>query len=191
MRSLKVRWIGGLLAALTSMVHAGTEPMVTEAAQKAIMEYKSRGDITAISSVIPRLKELPPQNAQGGALLKVSAELLNALYETADPNFQSNKKPAMNSEVPGGRYRAGTAPESIKEPEIRAAYEKVRTEDFKYAEHYHRQHDIGSAIDGLATVLRTKFEKMSADKIAEALVKRGMKPSYDGDFRKRLLAKSG
>lgn len=173
---------------MSSVSHAAdTEQQVLKGTvSTAISEYKRSGDASVVLRALPNVRAL--SGADRYALVSVSSELLNVLYETADTDFDATKKPRTNSQSPGGWYSSGTDPENIKDPKLRAEYQKVREQDRKYAEYYRQQAKIFDAIDQLANLLRQNFRETEPNEILDSLVKNGLNPSYGSDFLRRIEA---
>lgn len=143
-----------------------------------------------ISRFIPELqpsaeKALQDQETRK-AFLSISADVLNAVYERADLRFNPRVQPRMNSSVPGGKYPPGTDPGSIKEPNLRAEYEKILAIDRSYAEHYTQQTAIFREIDRMAQLVCQTGKTESFSEVRDALVAEGMRASYAEDFLRRL-----
>jgi len=60
---------------------------------------------------------------------------LDGISSVYDHEFNPNLIPSGNIPPPGGGYRSGTSPKTIKEPDIRAEYEKRLAEIAKKNEH--------------------------------------------------------
>lgn len=65
--------------------------------------------------------------------------VLSRLSKEIDRGFKFTDEPVLNPVPPGGGYKPGVSPSSIKEPEIRILYEKLLAENDKKRERYDRQ----------------------------------------------------
>lgn len=70
------------------------------------------------------------RSAKAKLLLRTWKEIRSAI----DPKFDFNDLPMINMAPPGGNYDSGIAPEDIKEPDVRAAYEKALADNEKKAD---------------------------------------------------------
>ena len=169
---------------------AGSDQMFKETASKAISTYRSTQDVSTLSRLIPELSSLSarvPKDAEArNTLLSVGLDMLNALYETADLNFDAEKKPLLNTGSPGGWYSSGTDPEGIKDPKMKAEYEKQIADNRRYAKHYTQQAAVSSAIDELAHLFRQGFPGVAAQDVSNLLARNGLSSSYCDDFLKRM-----
>jgi hypothetical protein len=171
-----------LCAALISLsvaYGANSEQALKDTSQ-ALSEFKMSGNVLPLSRAIGELTGQPR-----GALLAVCSEILNTLYEVADPGFDKEKVPLLNI-APGGPYPSGIDPESIKDPQLKADYQKRLDSNRRYAEHYSQQSRIYGTIDQTAEVLQLNFKETSASELVNLLVKSGMDASYRDAFLKRM-----
>lgn len=174
--------------AFAAAAEAGGEAMLKYNAAVAIAEYENSKDLAVLAPVFAQLRASYAGNkAFDEAAFGVAADLLNSLYRSMDPRFDANVKPVINSEVPGGRYPAGVAPQSIREPAIRAEYEKTLAKDRSYAVYFTTQSTISQAINDLASTIKASV-KGDPDDVARGLVERGMQVSHERDFSRRLQA---
>jgi len=170
----------GALFALSAAHATDSELLLKDAASKAISEFEMTGDASPISRTIWKLTGQP-----SGAVLSVCPDILNALYEAADPAFDVDRAPFKNIS-PGGRYPAGIDPEAIKEPKLKADYQERLAINREDAEYYRQQYAISRAIDEVARSLRQSFGEMAVSEVRSLLVQSGMEASYGDDFLKRL-----
>lgn len=170
----------GALFALSAAHATDSELMLKDSASKAISEFKMTGDVSAVSRTIDKLT-----GKSSGEVLSVCPDILNALYEAADPAFDADRVPSISTS-PGGRYPSGIDPEDIKDPNLKADYQKRLASDREYAEYYRQQDAIFRAIDRVAGSLRQSFGDVAVNEVRSLLVQSGMKASYSDDFLKRL-----
>ncbi|MDO9527970.1 MAG: hypothetical protein Q7J27_02290 [Syntrophales bacterium] len=87
---------------------------------------------------------------------RIQAELWFKLHEAVekeiDKNFDFTSAPQINIAAPGP-YPSGTAPESIKEPELRKEYEKSFEENRKKASEYNFQYRLRNVEKDLSSQL--------------------------------------
>ena len=77
-------------------------------------------------------------------------------------------------------------PENIKDPQLKAEYQKKLDSNREYAEYYSQQSRIYGTIDQTAEVLRLNFKEASVVELVNLLVKSGMNASYSDAFLKRM-----
>lgn len=164
--------------------------MLKETVLKAISGYRSTQDVSALSRLIPELSALSArasENAEArNTLLSVGPDMLNALYETADMDFDAARRPFLNIDPPGGWYSSGTDPEGIKDPKMKAEYKKRFEENRRYARHYRQQAEVFDVIDNLAHLFRQGFAGVAAQDLSHMLARNGMSSSYSDDFLRRM-----
>jgi len=113
------------------------EVKAKEISDNLIRLHKDK-DIHIIEQTISNLISLQelnkPNTKEWPAVRRTQAELWFRLHEAVekeiDKNFDFNSTLYLNISVPGP-YPSGTAPESIKEPELRKEYEKAFEENRK------------------------------------------------------------
>ena len=180
-KSFGLNLCGALFA--FSAAHA-TDSALTlkDSASKAISEFKMTGDVSPVTRTIDRLT-----GKSSGDVLSVCPDILNALYEAADPTFDVDRAPSPLTNIsPGGPYPSGIDPEAIKDPKLKAEYQKRLADNREYGEHYRQQDAISRAIDRVAQSLRQSFGEVEVTEVTSLLVSSGMKASYGDDFLKRL-----
>lgn len=171
---------------------AETQQMLEIDAMKAVAEYQRTHDVAAISRVVPELnaafaaEQGRAETSRFASLISISSKLIGALYATADASFNAEKKPSLNSGSPGGQYSSGTDPKSIKEPDLRAAYEKRIAQDRQYAEYYQQQSRILRTVDELAQMIGEKVGATADQQVRGSLARSGMEPRHIEDFLGRV-----
>jgi hypothetical protein len=167
------------LVGLNAVYGADSQQAMKDTSQ-AISEFKMSGNVWPLSRALGELIGQPR-----GSLLAVSSEILNTLYEAADPTFDKDRVPMLNI-APGGRYPSGIDPEYIKEPQLKAEYQKKLDSNREYAAHYSQQSRIYGTIDQTTDLLRRNFQGVSPSELVDLLVKSGMNASYSDAFLKRM-----
>lgn len=172
----------GVLFALSAAHATDSELMLKDTASNAIYEFKMTGDIAPIWRTTGKLAGQP-----SGAVLSVCPDILNALYEVADPAFDVDRAPSPRRNIsPGGPYPAGIDPEAIKDPKLKAEYQQRLADNREYGEYYRQQYWISRAINEVARLLRQSFGEGGLTEVSSLLVSSGMKASYSDDFLKRM-----
>lgn len=171
------------LISLSAAYGANSEQTLKDNPSQAISKFKMSGNVWPLSRAIGELTGLPR-----GSLLAVCPDILNTLYEAADPAFDKDRLPSLNI-APGGPYPSGIDPEHIKDPQLRAEYQKKLDSNREYAEYYTQQSRIYGTIDQTAEVLRLNFKEASVSELVDLLVKSGMNASYSDAFLKRMATR--
>lgn len=178
-RSIALNLCAALIA-LNAAYGASSEQTRKDSASQAISEFKVSGSVLPLSRAIGELTGQPR-----GSLLAVCPNVLNALYEAADPAFNADEVPRLNIS-PGGPYPSGIDPENIKDPQLKAEYQQKLDSNSKYAQYYSHQSKIYGAIDQTAELLRRNFKEVSGSELVNLLVQSGMNASYRDAFLKRM-----
>lgn len=182
-------WVFFLVLAAGGAQALESESAAADSVTKVIAEYRKSGDLTVISRLVLQLKPLAADTRQAGSsgeLFSLGAEILNALYEDADLAFSWERKPKGNVGVPGGRYPSGTDPKSIREPAVRAEYEKVLAEERGYAKRYGHQTVIFREIDRMGDLLWQAKPSREPAEIRRELLGHGMQSKYADDLVRRM-----
>lgn len=179
LRSIALNLCAALIA-LSAAYGANSQQTLKDSPSQAISEFKMSGNVWPLSRAIGQLTGQPR-----GSLLADCSTILNTLYEAADPAFDKDRVPLLNI-APGGRYSSGIDPEYIKEPQLKAEYQKKLDSNREYAEYYSQQSRIYGTIDQTAEVLRLNFKEASVGELVNLLVKSGMNASYSDAFLKRM-----
>jgi len=143
LRAFAVVFFGSLACSC----HAGEDVPVNVESEiashlEAFEKSKEIGDLEAAEQCITALFSsgfVKPKNEAGIVYLqtlKWCVYALNSISSVYDREFNPNAAVPISIAPLGGNYRSGTSPKTIKEPDIRAEYEKRLAENAKRAEKY-------------------------------------------------------
>lgn len=112
-----------LLATAASPSTAKPPPALPRAAESAIAEYARSGDPLAIGRAVAAVERTTAPDMDGAIALRV--RLLEALAPHFRGSWDLSRPPRLplRAEPPPG-FDSGIAPESVEDPEARAAYER-------------------------------------------------------------------
>lgn len=121
---------------------------------RLFQQFEQKADGRALCRAVQLLSSVEPDNAAPKAeAMSLLALKLRHLFTTINyidakliPGFDFSKMPMLNVAPPfGSEYPAGVAPESIREPEIRAEYERALAENDARNAQYSLQSDLREA----------------------------------------------
>jgi hypothetical protein len=171
-----------LVVSITMTAHAAEpQDVIGQATSRALTEFQRTNDPSVIARALPvvnsEAENLPLATKGRDSVFRAFGALGNVLNERADPKFDPNRPPAINT-APDGPYPSGTDPANIKDEKVRKAYEARLASDRQYAEYFNQQRRLDSAIEALSASVQQQRGTLSDNEIAGALTSGGMKPVY-------------
>jgi hypothetical protein len=128
--------------------------------------------------------------------LRLYLTVWQRLSSAIDRTFDFSKRPQKNLSPPGGNYSAGISPESIREPEIRKAYEAALEENRKRFISYNRELALRESEKSLirslelGTVRAYSIEPVSIEEVEREFKQFDVPPEVTASVVKQLEARA-